>query len=153
VLFEGQTFAAGLTAKARLQNYFLTAGYQYDIIRRKQGHLGIVAQLDLMYVKGSLNAAAQTLNGTFHTAQTSSATVRAPLPVLGPDVRYYLIPNSNRLFVAGDVLGMYLFGYGNFVSSYGTLGLSLNRYLNLQGGYQLVPVLLSKREPIRSDST
>jgi hypothetical protein len=132
VVFEGQTFAAGLTAKARLQNYFLNAGYQYDIIRRKQGHLGIVAQLDLMYAKGSLNAAAQTLNGTLHTAQASSATLRAPLPVLGPDVRYYLIPNSNRLFVAGDVLGMYFFGYGNFVSSFGTLGLSLNKYLNLQ---------------------
>jgi hypothetical protein len=55
----------------------------------------------------------------------------------GPAFRYYVIPNSNRLFVAGNVLGMYFFGYGNFVSSYGTIGLSLNKYLNLQGGYQV----------------
>jgi hypothetical protein len=137
ILFQGQTYSAGLTASARLQNYFLTPGYQYDIIRRKQGHIGIVAQLDLLYIRGSWNATAQTLNGTLHGAQSSSATIRAPLPVAGPDLRYYPIPNSRRLFVAGDVLGMYFFGYGNFISSYGTIGLSVNKHLNLQGGYQL----------------
>lgn len=137
ILFQGQTYSAGLTASARLQNYFLTPGYQYDIMRRKQGHIGIVAQLDLMYLRGSWNAAAQTLNGTLHSPQSSSATIRAPLPVAGPDFRYYLIPNFRRLFVAGDVLGMYFFGYGNFISSYGTIGLSVNKHLDLQGGYQL----------------
>jgi hypothetical protein len=71
-----------------------------------------------------------------HVAQASSSTLRAPLPVAGPDFRYYLIPNG-RLFLAGNVLGMYFFGYGNFVSSYGTVGVSLNKHLNLQGGYQL----------------
>jgi hypothetical protein len=155
LVFEGQTFGAGLVARAQLQNYFLAPGYQYDIIRRKRGHLGIVAQLDLMYIKGSLRSAAQTLNGTFRTAQASSATLRAPLPVLGPDVRYYLIPNSNRLFVAGNVLGMYFFGYGNFVSSYGTLGLSVNKYLNFQGGYQLSSrlVLRQRTDQIGLDLT
>jgi len=32
---------------------------------------------------------------------------------------------------------MYFFGYGNFISSYGTVGVALNRHLNFQGGYQL----------------
>lgn len=137
LVFQGQTYEAGLAASVRLQNYFITPGYQYDIIRRRQGHLGIVAQLDLMYIKGSVNAAAQTLNGTLHAAQASSGTLRAPLPVFGPDFRYYLIPRSNRLFLAGNVLGMYFFGYGNFISSSGTIGVSLNKHLNLQGGYQL----------------
>jgi len=137
VVFQGQTYSAGLAASVRLQNYFITPGYQYDLIRRKQGHIGIVAQLDLMYVRGSLKVAAQTLNGTQQAAQASSGTLRAPLPVFGPDFRYYPIPNSERVFVAGDVLGMYFFGYGNFISSYGTIGVSLNRHLNLQGGYQL----------------
>lgn len=137
VVFQGQTYSPGLAASAQLRTYFLTPGYQYDIIRRRQGHIGIVAQLDLMYISGSLKVPAQTLNGTLQTARASSGTLRAPLPVLGPDFRYYLIPRSNRLFVAGDVLGMYFFGYGNFISSYGTVGVSLNRHLNVQGGYQL----------------
>jgi hypothetical protein len=137
VFFEGQTFNAGLGASARLESYLFTPGYQYDIFRRKQWHLGLAAQLDLFYIKGSLSVAAQTLNGAPQVAQASSAILRAPLPVAGPDVRVYLIPNSDRLFVAGNVFGMYFFGYGNFVSSYGTIGVALNRHLNLQGGYQL----------------
>lgn len=137
IVFQGQTYGAGLAADARLQTYLFVPGYQYDIIRRKQGHLGLAVQLDLLYIKGSLKAAAQTLNGTQRFAQSSSSTVRAPLPVAGPEFRYYLIPNSNRLFVAGNLFGMYFFGYGNFISSYGTLGISLSKHLNLQGGYQL----------------
>jgi hypothetical protein len=91
----------------------------------------------LFYIKGTLQAAAQVSNGTSFAGQVSSATLRAPLPVAGPDFRAYLIPNSNRLFITGNVLGMYFFGYGNFISSYGTIGLSVNKHLNFQGGYQL----------------
>jgi|SRR5581483_1046997 len=136
VLFQGQTFGAGLVVKGQLESDLINVGYQYDIIRRRRGHLGIVAQLDLFYIRGSLSAAAQTLNGTTFFAQRASSTLRAPLPVAGPDFRYYLT-NSGRLFVNANLLGMYFFGYGNFISSYGTLGISLNKHLNLQGGYQL----------------
>jgi len=121
----------------QLETYAFTPGYQYDIIRRRRGYLGVVAQLDLFYIKGSITASAQTLNGIPHSAQASSSTIRAPLPVAGPEFRYYLLPGSRRLFVAGNVLGMYFFGYGNFISSYGTVGVALNRHLNFQGGYQL----------------
>jgi len=137
VEFEGQTFQAGLVARGKLETYAITPGYQYDIIRRRRGYLAIAAQLYLFYIRGSLNAAAQTFNGTPHSAQSSSSTIRAPLPVAGPDFRYYLIPGSRRLFVSGNLLGMYFFGYGNFISSYGTVGVALNRHLNFQGGYQL----------------
>lgn len=146
ILFHGQTFQAGLVATGRLQLDSFVVGYQYDIFRRKQWHLGFATQLDLFYIRGSLQAAAQTLNGTRHSFEASSDTLRAPLPVLGPEFRAYLIPNSNRLFVGGNLLGMYFFGYGNFISSYGTLGLSLNKHLNLQGGYQL-----GSRFDIKSD--
>jgi hypothetical protein len=98
--------------------------------------LGIVAQLDLFYIRGSLSAAAQTLNGTTFAAERASSTLRAPLPVVGPDVRYYLT-KSGHVFVNGNFLDMYFFGYGNFISSYGTVGVALNKYLNFQGGYQL----------------
>src|SRR5215471_11171178 len=33
VVFEGQTFQAGLVARGRLETYAFTPGYQYDIIR------------------------------------------------------------------------------------------------------------------------
>jgi hypothetical protein len=60
----------------------------------------------------------------------------APIPVAGPQFRFYLT-NSPRLFVEGNLYGMYLFGYGNFVSTADTLGLTLNNHLSLNAGYQL----------------
>ena len=41
IIFQGQTFDAGLSAIANLKVNAYAPGYQYDIIRRKRGHLGI----------------------------------------------------------------------------------------------------------------
>ena len=54
----------------------------------------------------------------------------------GPQYRLYLT-NSSRLFLEGNVYGMYLFGYGNFVSTADTLGLTLNKYMSVNAGYTL----------------
>ncbi len=91
-------------------------------------------QLDIFDVTGSLSAQAQINNGVPQSAAVSSGRVRAPLPVAGPHLRVY--PWS-RLYVDANVLGMYFFGYGNFVSSSGTVGLKLTRHLALAGGYEL----------------
>jgi hypothetical protein len=136
ITFEGQTFNVGLLAHARLQTYFFTPGYQYDIFRRRRWHLGIAAQLNLLYISGTLQTAAQIANGVSYAAKYSSSVLRAPLPVLGPEGRVYLT-HSGRLFVDGNLYGLYFFGYGDFLSSHGTLGIRVNRHLNFQGGYQL----------------
>jgi hypothetical protein len=50
-------------------------------------------------------------DGTFQDAATASGSLLAPIPVAGPDFRFYLT-NSPRLFVEGQVLGMYFFATG-----------------------------------------
>jgi hypothetical protein len=137
VVFQGQTFNAGAAASGQLQSLVLIPGYQYDIIRRRRGSLGLQAQLDIFDITGTVSAAAQVNGGVPQAATRSSGSLRAPLPVAGPTVRYYLLPDSSRLFVTANVLGMYFFGYGNFVSSTGTVGLTLTRHIALRGGYQL----------------
>jgi hypothetical protein len=137
IVFRGQTFPVGLSASAHLRSHVYAPGYRYDIIRRKRGHLGIVVQFNLFDVKGTLSAAAQVNNGVPRAAQASSSQLLAPIPVAGPDVRFYPLPNSNRLFVTGNLLGMYFFGYGNFVSTFDTLGVTLTKHLNLRAGYSL----------------
>ena len=136
VTFQGQTFSAGSTAKGSLQSTLYVPGYQYDFIRRKQGSLGVQVQLDIIDLHGSLRAT-QVNNGVAQTVGVSSAQLRVPLPVAGPTVRLYPIPHSGRLFVDANVLVMYFFGYGNFISSIGTLGLTITKNLALRGGYQL----------------
>lgn len=137
VVFRGQTFNIGSAATGELSVLALVPGYQYDIIRRKRGHLGVAVQLDLFDTSGSLKTATQVNNGVPQAAVSSSASLQAPIPVAGPDVRFYLLHNSNRLFVTGNVLGMYLFGYGNFVSTFDTVGLTLTKHLSMRAGYQL----------------
>jgi hypothetical protein len=134
VVFQGQTFALGTVASGNLSAQVLIPGYQYDFIRRKRWNLGVQVQLDIFDISGSLNASAQVNNGVPQTAVFSSGSLRAPLPVAGPTIRFYFAP---RFFVSANVLGMYFFGYGNFVSSEGTVGVKLFKNLAVRGGYQL----------------
>jgi hypothetical protein len=135
--FQGQTFTAGLTASSSLNTLAVAPGYQYDFIRRKRGHLGLGLQFDLFDTKATINAAAQvTGDGVHHGAVSASGSLLAPIPVAGPDFRFYLT-DSPRFFVQGNVLGMYLFGYGNFVSTVGSVGVNLSKHFAVIGGYQL----------------
>ena len=135
VTFRGQTFSAGLTAEGKLRATLLAPGYQYDIIRRRRGHIGIAAQIDFFDTKAILKAVAQvTSDGVQHPATSSEASLLVPLPVAGPEFRLYLTP---RIFVEGNFYGMYLFGYGNFVSTAGDLGFSLSKHLTFNVGYGL----------------
>jgi hypothetical protein len=75
-----------------------------------------------------------TVNGGQSEAATGS--LLAPIPVGGPEFRLYLT-NSPKLFVEGNVYGMYFGGYGNFVSTADTIGWILTKHLSLNAGYQL----------------
>lgn len=56
--------------------------------------------------------------------------------MVGPEFRVYLT-NSQRLFAEGSLYGMYVGSYGNFLSTGGTLGFSINKHFSVNGGYQL----------------
>jgi hypothetical protein len=135
--FQGQTFNAGLTTNSSLNTFYVAPGYQYDFIRRKRGHLGLALQMDLFDTTAKINAAAQvTGDGVHHNAISATGSLLSPIPVAGPDFRFYLT-NSPKLFVQGNVLGMYLFGYGNFVSSNGSFGINFSKHFAAVAGYQL----------------
>ena len=137
ITFKDQTFEAGLTTQSSLSSPMYGFGYQYDIIRRRRGHIGLGAQINLFDTHASIKAPAQvTSDGVQHPAVSASASLLAPIPVAGAEFRLYLT-NSPRVFIEGNGYGMYFFGYGNFVSSAGTLGFSVNKHLSLNAGYQL----------------
>lgn len=133
-VFQGQTFNAGLTAQSNIKALLFAPGYQYDIIRRKRGHLGIGLQLDLFDSSASISATG-TVNGVARSVSTS-ASLLAPIPVAGPEFRLYLT-NSPRLYVNGGLYGMYFFGYGNFVSTTDTIGITVAKHFSVNVGYQL----------------
>jgi len=137
IMFQGQTFNVGAAVNAQLDAPEIAPGYQYDILRRRRGHLGIGVQIDFFNTSASISAAAQiTGEGVHQAATVAKGSVLAPIPVAGPDFRFYLT-NSPRLFVEGEVMGMYLFGYGNFVSTADDLGYTFTKHLSVNAGYQL----------------
>jgi hypothetical protein len=137
ITFQGQTFVPSLTTQSELKANLYAPGYQYDILRRRRGHLGIAVQIDAFDSRASISAAAQvSSNGVRQLTKSASASRLMPLPVLGPEFRYYLT-HSPRLYVQGNVYGMYFFGYGSFLSSAGTLGVRVAQHLDVIAGYQL----------------
>src|SRR5215813_13636111 len=99
ITFQGKTYNVGATATGGLDSLFLCPGYQYDFIRRRALTIGVQVQLNLLEITGSMSALAQVNNGVPQPASFSSGRLRAPLPVAGPTVRWYFIPNSSRVFV------------------------------------------------------
>ena len=137
ITYQGQTYNVGATTHADLKANLYAPGYQYDIIRRKRGHIGVGVQIDLFDASAALTTNVQvTGGGMFQGATSGSASLLAPIPVAGPQFRFYLT-NSPRVFVEGNFYGMYLFGYGNFLSTSDTVGVTLNKHLSVNGGYSL----------------
>jgi hypothetical protein len=137
IVFRGQTFDVGAVATGNLSAILYAPGYQYDIIRRKRGHLGLAIQANIFDSTGSISASAQVTGaGAQQVAATRSTSLIAPIPVAGPEFRLYLT-NSPRLFVEGNVYGMYFFGYGNYYSTAGDLGFSITKHLSVNAGYSI----------------
>jgi hypothetical protein len=137
IVWAGNPIHAGAVVQAELHAFEVAPGYQYDIIRRRRGHLGIAVQIDLFHTYAKIAAAAQvTADGTQQAAVSASRTLWAPIPVAGPQFRLYLT-NSPRVFIEGNLYGMYLFGYGNFLSTAGDLGFTLTKHITANAGYQL----------------
>jgi hypothetical protein len=137
IMYQGQTYNVGAAVNANLKANLYAPGYAYDIIRRRRGHIGIGVQVDLFDTNASLTAKAQVTNGGIQqVAASGSASLLAPIPVAGPQYRLYLT-NSPRVFIEGNLYGMYLFGYGNFVSTANNLGVTLNKHFSVNAGYAL----------------
>lgn len=136
ITFQGQTFTAGFAARTEFRNLLIGIGYQYDFIRRRRGHLGVAIQANVLNSTARISAQAQTSAGISQPSLSASKTLFAPVPVLGFQGRVYPF-NTPRFFIEGNVYGMYFFGYGNFVSSTGTIGFGLTRRLSINGGYAM----------------
>jgi len=134
ITFQGQTFSAGLVTQSSLDSPLYMIGYQYDIIRRRRGNLGIGPRIQVFDTHASISAAAQ-VTGTGQ-AVSASASMLAPIPVVGPQGRFYLT-DSPRFFIEGSAYGMYFGGYGSYYSASGDFGLGFTKHLSVNAGYAL----------------
>ena len=132
--FQGVTYNLGTTASAEIKSLAFSPGYQYDIIRRNRIVLSFATQVYLLYTRAKLSGTA-SVNGQSQ-ARVASGSFFAPLPVLGPRIRWYPM-HKGRLAVDGAYQGMSFFGYGNFMSARGSGDILLTRRLRVNLGYQM----------------
>ena len=135
ITFQGVAYHLGATVKSDLNSLAFAPGYQWDFIRRRQGYLALVTAINLLDTSASLTGTG-TINDQSAT-RTASASLLAPLPVLGASGRWYPVHDSSRFSVDGGLQGMYFFGYGDFLYTRGTAQVALHRGLNLKAGYQM----------------
>ena len=78
-----------------------------------------------------------TSDGLHHAAVSAPESLLAPIPVAGPEARFYLT-NSPRVFVEANVSTACTFlATGASFPLLGALGFTINRHLTLNAGYQL----------------
>lgn len=135
IIFQGVTYPLGAQVSIDLKSLSFSPGYQWDIFRRNHGYLALLVAVYLLDTQGTLNGigSANGVSGTYKR----SGSVFAPLPALGPRFRWYPLRNSGRLSLDGSSQAMYFFGYGDFVSAQGTLGIAASHRLSFRAGYQL----------------
>jgi hypothetical protein len=136
ITFRGKTYDIGAAVSVDIQSLSFSPGYQFDFMRRRWGNLSGVAQLYVLNTSAKMSQS-RTVNGHREVIEESSGSVLAPLPAIGPRVRWYPINDSSRFVVDGTATGMYLFGYGDFYSAKGTVGVAVSRHWKLTAGYQM----------------
>jgi hypothetical protein len=132
--FQGVTYEVGTETSAEIKSLAFAPGYQYDIIRRNRISLSIAIQVYLMNTSADLRGTT-TVNGQTET-KTASGSFFAPLPIVGPRVRWYPF-HTGRLALDGSFQGMSFFGYGNFMTARGTADISLSSHWRANLGYQM----------------
>jgi hypothetical protein len=83
VRFQGVDYQVGVPVTSSLEWKAYRVGYEYDVVYRDGGFLGIVAELKYADVKASL--ASPVVSG--------AAVARAPVPALGAIARVYVARN------------------------------------------------------------
>jgi hypothetical protein len=125
---DGKIFTASEPLKTTGDAHYFYAGYQYDFVRGKQGHIG--GSVGGVYLNGNGTITAPTAGITASRQQT------AGLPLLGVEARVFPIPGSGLVDVDGYVRGMDFGPYGAFVEYSINGGIWFYRRVALQAGYR-----------------
>jgi len=135
ITFGDRTFTVGSQVSATVDFLNIAPGYQYDIIRRDHGFLGLEIDFNVIRTQASLALAGNV--GNVAGSGSGSRTFWAPIPDFGPAFRWYPLHDSNRLSFGGFVGGMPFFGYGNYVTARADVGVGLTQHLNVRAGYEM----------------
>jgi len=138
--FGGETYNVQEAITSRAEINYLFGGYQYDVVRRRNGHFGILAGVGYMDANGTITGA---------TAGTASEKIQVPVPLAGAEFRVFPLRASNRLNFNGEFKGMSFGRFGNYFQAAFNVGVSFGRHVTVQAGYAFQPLDLHEEDRTR----
>jgi hypothetical protein len=127
VVYRGQTFNASDTLSSSAELNYLFAGYQYDVLSGRSGHLGFSVGGAYLGAVGSINA---RLAGT-----SASRTETFGVPLAGAEFRIFPVPHHQIFEIEGGLRGMAFGSYGHFVEGNASAGVRFGP-VGLLAGYR-----------------
>ena len=105
--FGGVTFPALVQTQSQIDIDYYFGSYQYDVVSNTRGHAGVVAGVAYFHAKGAVQTTPiQVLSVVISPAATEERSL--PLPVIGGEFRYFLIPTRKVLNINDEVNGISL---------------------------------------------
>jgi hypothetical protein len=129
VVYRGQTFNVSQTLKSSAELNYFFAGYQYDVLSGRLGHLGLSVGGAYLGATGTIDAVQAG------TSATKTETIGVPLA--GAEFRIFPIRGrAHKLIeVEGGLRGMAVGSYGHFVEGSASGGVRLGP-IGLLAGYR-----------------
>ncbi len=129
ITYRGQTFNVNETLRSSADLNYFFAGYQYDILSGSMGHLGVSVGGAYVGTTGNITSV--------QAGTTASKTETIGLPLAGVEARLFPIPGRKILVVEGDIRGMDVGAYGNYLEASGSGGINIGP-VALLAGYRTV---------------
>jgi hypothetical protein len=129
IVYRGQTFNVSQTVQSSASLDYAFAGYQYDVLSGRKGHLGFSVGAAYLGATGFLTAV--------QTGVSASKSQQLVLPLAGTDFRIFPIPGHKFFEVEGGIRGMAFGDYGYFAEATGSGGVVLGP-VTLLAGYRAV---------------
>ena len=126
-VFLNRTYNVSQTVTTDANVNYAFAGYQYDPLSGRFGHLGFQTGVAYLGVQGTLVG--------IQSGITETKKFQAPVPLIGTEFRILPIPGKRFVQIEGMVRGITAGGYGYFIEGGASGGVGLGP-ISLLAGYR-----------------
>jgi hypothetical protein len=129
ITYQGRNYFVNDHVTSTADMTYFYGGYQFDLLSRPSGHLGLEVGGAYLSATGSLTS--QTLN------VTESKTETVGLPLAGVGFRVFPMHRRVDVEINGEARGMKFGAYGYYVQATANAGIGIGPIL-VEGGYRIV---------------
>lgn len=129
ITYQGRDYVVNDHVTSTADMTYFYGGYQFDLLSRPSGHLGLEVGGAYLSATGSLTSQTASV--------TESKTEAVGLPLAGAEFRVFPVHRRFDVEINGEVRGMKFGSYGYYVQASANAGIGIGPIL-VEGGYRIV---------------